>query len=91
MLNLINEPDDVDKIYLYAVDLNKPKYEFLIKKRKNTGIKHLIDPKVFVECSNTMDGIYENIDDYNPHKKRKALTVSDGIIADLMKNKKFKP
>ena len=32
--NLINEQNDIDKIYLYARDLNKPKYKILIKKRK---------------------------------------------------------
>ena len=34
LLNLINEQYDIDKIYLYARDLNQPKYEILIKKRK---------------------------------------------------------
>ena len=33
LINLINEQNDIDKIYLYARDLNKPKYEHLIKKR----------------------------------------------------------
>ena len=65
LLNLI------DKIYLYAKDLSEPKYEFLIKKREDTGTKHLNDPNPFIECSNTMDGIYENIDDCNPSKKKK--------------------
>ena len=32
LLNLIKEPNDVGKIYLYAKDLSEPKYEFLIKK-----------------------------------------------------------
>ena len=34
LLNLIKEQDDIDKIYLYAKDLSKPKYEYLIKKRR---------------------------------------------------------
>ena len=34
LLNLINEQDDIDKIYLYAKDLSEPKYTFLIKKCK---------------------------------------------------------
>ena len=66
LLNLINEQNDIDKIYLYTKDLSKPKYEFLIKKCENAGTKHLNDPNAFIECSNTMDDIYENIDDYNP-------------------------
>ena len=54
-LHLMNEQDDIDKIYLYAKDLSKPKYEFLIKKCENAGIKHLDDPNAFTECCNTMD------------------------------------
>ena len=69
---MINEQSDVDKIYLYAKDLNKQKYEYLIKNHKNTGIKHLNDPNAFVDCSNTMDDIYENINDYNPIRKEKS-------------------
>ena len=45
LLNLIKEQDDIDKIYLYAKDLNKTKYEFLIKKRANVGIKPCNNPK----------------------------------------------
>ena len=69
LLNLINEQNDIDKIYLYARDLSKPKYEYLIKKRGNIGIKHLKDPNAFIECSNTIDDLYENGDDYNPSRK----------------------
>ena len=42
LLNLINEQNDIDKINLYARDLNEPKYKILIKKREDAGIKHLI-------------------------------------------------
>ena len=41
LLNLIKEQGNIDKIYLYAKDLSESKYEFLIKKCKNAGIKHL--------------------------------------------------
>ena len=43
LLNLIKQQDSnslIDKIYLYAKDLNEPKYQFLIKKREDVGIKH---------------------------------------------------
>ena len=40
LLNLISQQDDIDKIYLCARDLSKPKYEFLIKNREDVGIKH---------------------------------------------------
>ena len=35
LLNLINKQHDIDKIYLYARDLNEPKYKILIKKCKD--------------------------------------------------------
>ena len=70
LLNLINEQYDIDKIYLYAKDLSKPKYEYLIKKPENAGIRHLNDPNAFIKCFNTMDDVYENINDYNPSRKK---------------------
>ena len=50
LLNLTEEEDSdflttIDKIYLYANDLNEPKYQLLIKKREDAGIKHLNDSK----------------------------------------------
>ena len=90
LLNLIKQ-DDIDKIYLYAKDLSEPKYELLIKKHKDAGIKHFNDPNTFIECSNTMDdvNIVMIIDDYNPNRKTKILIVFDDKIADVMTNKKF--
>ena len=89
LLNLIKEQDDIDKMCLYAKDLNERKYEFLIKKREDVGIKRLNDSNLFMECSNTMDDVDENIDDYNPNRQRKVLIVFDDMIADIMTNKKF--
>ena len=89
LLNLIKEQDDIDKSYLYVKDLSEPNYEFLVKKREDAGTKHFNDPNAFIECLNTMDGVYENIDDYNPSRKRKILIMFDNMIADIMSNKKF--
>ena len=36
-----------------------------------------------------MNDIYENIDLYNPNRRRKVLIVFDDMIADIMTNKKF--
>ena len=36
-----------------------------------------------------MDDVYNNIDDYNPIRKRKILIVCDDMIADIMINKRF--
>ena len=92
LLNLIKEQDKhdvIDKIYLYTRDLNEPKYEYLIEKRENIGMKHLNDPNALIECSNIIDNIYENIDDYNPSRKRQKLIVFDDMIADIMTNRRF--
>ena len=61
----------------------------MIKKRKNAGIKYFNDPNAFIECSNTMDDVYGNIDDYKPNRQRKILIVLDDMIADIMSNKLF--
>ena len=82
LLNLINEQKGIDKIYLYAKDLSEPKYEYLIKSRENAGIKYLNDSKA-------MDDVYENINDYNPNRRRKILMLFDDMIAEIMTNKKF--
>ena len=89
LINLINEQNDIDKIHLYARDLNEPKYEYLIKKREDVGIKHLNNANAFIECSNTMHDVYENINDYILKRRRKIVIVFDDMIADIMTNKKF--
>ena len=81
LLNLMKEQGDIDKIYLYAKNLSKPKYGFLIKRRENAGIKHLNDLNAFIELSNSMDDVYKDIDDYNP-------SMFDDMVADIMTNKK---
>ena len=47
--NLINNQPDIDGIYLQAKDPYEAKYQFLINKRESTGLKHLNDPKAFIE------------------------------------------
>ena len=61
----------------------------MIRTRENAGIKHLNDSKAFIECSNTMNDVYENIDNYNLNRRRKILIIFDDMIADIMTNKKF--
>ena len=62
LLNLISHQEDFWKIYLYAKDLNEPKYHLFIKKYEDEGIKHVNDSKAFIECLNTIDDVYSNID-----------------------------
>ena len=54
---------------MYAEDPYEAKYQFLIEKREDIGKNHLNDSKEFIEYSNNMVDIYENIEDHNPNKK----------------------
>ena len=83
LLNLINNQPDIHKIYLYAKDPYEAIYQFLIKKRKSTGLKHFNDP---IEWSIDIHDIYRNIDEYNADKERKILIIFD-MIADLINKK----
>ena len=94
LLNLIKKQEQdndklLDNIYLYAKDVNKPKYKSLIKKREDARMKYLNDPKAFTEYLINMDDVYSNIDDYNSNGKRNILIVFDDTIPDIMANKKF--
>ena len=47
----------------------------LIKEREKVGIENLKNPKAFVDHSQTVDDVYENLESYNPTKKSKVLIV----------------
>ena len=56
---------------------------------KTQEYKNLDDPSAFIKYSNTMDDVFDNIDDYNPRRKRKILIVFDDVVSDIMTNKRF--
>ena len=62
----------------------------LIKGREKVLIENLKNPKVFVDYSQTVNDVYENLEDYNPTKKRRVLIVFDDMIADIESNTKMK-
>ena len=74
---------------MYAKGLSEPKYQFLIEKCENVGIKNLKDPSPFIEYPNTMNDFYNNSDYDNPKSKKKKLIVFHDMIADIITNKKF--
>ena len=74
---------------MYAKDLYEDKYQFLIKRRENIGVKYFNDPKAFIEYSNDIQDVYNNINDYSPDKENKILIVFDDMIADMINNKKL--
>ena len=89
---LLNEiqrsPEVIDKVYLYAKDLEEPKYQLLINIREQAGTNSNNDPAAFIEYSNSMDDILNKIEDYNKERKRKVLIVFDDMISNVMSNKK---
>ena len=81
---MINNQEDIDKIYLHAKDPYEDKYQYI-----SVRLKHFNDPKAFIEYSNDMHSVYKNIDNYNLSKENKILIVFDDMIADMISNKKL--
>ena len=48
----------------------KTKYQLLINGRQKVEIKELKNPNVFLDYSQTIDCVYENLEDFNPTKKK---------------------
>ena len=86
--NLIkHQRPDIDKIYLYVKDPFRSKYQFLINRREKAGIEKLKNPKALIDYSQTIDHVYENLEDYNPTKKRRVLIVFDDKVSYMESNK----
>ena len=65
-MNLIkNQRPDIDNIYLIAKDPFESKYQLLINGREKVGIEILKNPKAFINYSETIDVVNENLEDYN--------------------------
>ena len=90
LLHLINNFHPIDKIYLYAKDTDEKNYQFLINKREQAEIKNLNDPHAFIEYSNDMNDVLDDINNYNKNRDKKVLLISDNMIADIMRYEKFK-
>ena len=88
--HLMNNLRPIDKIYLYPKDIHEPKYEYLINKREQVGIKNLNDPHAFIEYSDDMNDVLDDINNYNKNRDKKVLIVFDDRIADIEYNKNFK-
>ena len=67
LLNLIkHQRPDIDKIYLFVKDPFEWKYQFLINGREIVRIEILKNPKPFIDYSQTIDDVYENLTLSNP-------------------------
>ena len=89
----------MDETFLFAKDPYEAKNQSLINKRKSEGLKHFDNFKASIEyLSNReyasieyLSNIYQNIEDYNPNKKREILIYFDDMAADMLSNKKPNP
>ena len=90
LLHLIDKLHPMDKIYLYVKDLHEPKYEYLVNKREQAGIKNLYDPHAFIKCSDDMSDVLDDINNHNKNRDKIVLIVFDDMIADIEYNKNFK-
>ena len=86
-----HQQPDIDKIYLYVKEPYESKCQLLINGREKVVIKTLKNSKEFTDYSQTIDYVYENLEDHNPTKKRKVLIVFDDIIVGMESNEKIKP
>ena len=92
LLDLIkHQRPDIEKGYLYAKNQFESKYQLLFNGREKVGNENLKNPRAFIDYSQTIDDVYENLEDYNPTKKRRVLIVFDDIITDMESNKKLCP
>ena len=90
LFHLKNNIHPIDKIYLYTKDTDKKMYQFLTKKREQAGLQNLNDPHAFIEYSNDMDDLFDNIDDCNKNRDKKVLEIFDDMNADIMRSELLK-
>ena len=92
LLNLIkHQRPNIDKIQIYVKYPIESGYQLLINQREKVGLENLKNPKAFIDYLQTIDGVYENLEDYNPTKKRRVLIVFDDMIAYMESNNKLSP
>ena len=53
-------------------------------------INHEVNPRIFINYSQTIDDVYENLEDYNPTQKRKVSIGLDYMMQVMEPKKKLK-
>ena len=92
MLNLIkNQRPDFDKILFILQRFIPIKISIVFNERQKVVIENLKNQKAFIDYSQTNDGFYESLKDYNPAKKMGVLIVFDGMRADMKSNQTWRP
>ena len=61
----------------------------LINGRERGKTRTLKNPIAFIDYLQTIDVVYENIENHNLKEKKRLLIVFDNMIADMDFNKKY--
>ena len=100
LLNPINCQADIDKVYMYAMDLYEPKYNFyIISKRRDVDLKHFNDLKVFIDMKDVCESkhVYWYFIEINfifqpkvcngcHNTTQKSMRLSDVVIVTVGRN-----
>ena len=76
---------------MYVKEPFELKYQLPINRRRAVTIKEIQNQKAFIDYSQTIDEVYEKLEDYNPTKDRKLLIAFDDMMEDMEANKKLSP
>ena len=73
--------------YMSKIHSNQSINSVLIEEEKHE-LKRLKNPNAFINYSQIIDNIYENLEDYSSTKNWRLLKGFDDMIADMESNKK---
>ena len=74
-------------IYTSKIHSNQS-INYLLTEEKKVRIKRLRNPNSFDDYSQTINDVYENLENLNSTQKKKVLVAFDDMIADMKANKK---
>ena len=63
----------------------------LINGKQKVGTEDFKNQKAFIDYSQTIDHVHENLEDHISTKRRRVLIVFDDMIADIKSKKKLSP
>ena len=73
--------------FIYTLKIHSNVSINCLSTKKKVGI----NPKTLIDFSQTIDDVYENLEDYSPTKNGKLLIMFDDMIADMEANNKLSP
>ena len=81
---LLNSNDQIFIKFICTSKIHSNKsINCLSVEEEKQGLKN---PKTFIKYSQTIGNVYENLEDYDPTKKRKVLILFDDMITDMEAN-----